>query len=413
MSILSRYWWVDSADEQGFIDFFQKYRQQPSAQDLAAMRAQQQAMRMQAQQNSVEAKDKPMRYYQRNSSASYYAEYMPLHSEGDDDTGAVVSDAGIGILHLRGYLTKDDGFYNWVTGNPSISSVIADLNLMADDPAVKGVAIYVDSGGGEVRGIEELANTIRGYYARCKKRVQAYVDGTAASAAYWSVSGADRIVLVGNASTVGSIGTMVTVVDMTGYEKQLGIVARNIYATLSTDKNRAFEQAKVGNDEPMRAMLDKYNSVFIGDVIRGRYRNTYRVEDFTPENVPEQFKGGMYFGRDAVTVGLADGVAPTKNDALGAFIFLLENNLAVQAGMKRKEYEGGVDDMNDDMDDDNDTEEPYDSVLKRSMQYRKQRSNGKKVTMQDSTIASAEAASDAQPQQQGGLIFTPLRSFTL
>ncbi len=423
MSKTSRFWWVNSADAQGFIDFYtQQYKAQPTAVEVAAMRAdiaQQRASVANNQQKepAPQAKGKPMRYAYLNDKASYGAEYLPIESDDyaegkTENDSPTVSSAGIGILRLSGYLTKQETFMNWLTGTACVDSLLADLNLFAEDERVKGVAIYVDSPGGEVKGIEELANTIRGFYARCKKRVQAYIDGCACSAAYWAISGADRIVLVGNSSNVGSIGTMVSIVDSAEYEARLGIVVRNIYATLSTEKNKAYEAAKEGDDEPMRAMLDKYNSVFIGDVIRGRYRNSLKVENLTPENAPEQFKGGLYFGRDAVAVGLADGVVPTKADALDAFVFLLQTNGAaagVEAGSgmrKDKEQQGSAagdyDKEYDDDDDDDGEQEPYAKIFKKAMQYKKDKKK------QGSASAEAQPIEVTQPAQD----LLPIRALT-
>jgi len=426
MHTASRLWYVDSKDTQGFVDFFNRYRSVPSASEVAAMRADIEARSSKPAAAQVQAgKNKPMRYATLNESASYAAQFVPIAQLGGGDDGELgaageVTSTGIGILHLSGYLTKEETFMNWYTGSPAVGTVLADLNLMADDPRVQGVAICVDSPGGDVRGIEELANTIRSFYARCKKRVQAYIDGSAASAAYWAVSGADRIVLIGNSSCVGSIGTMITVADYSEYEQRLGIVARSIYATLSTEKNKPYEEAKLGNDEPMRQLLDKYNNVFIGDVIRGRYRNTYRVEELTPENAPEQFKGSMYFGREAIAVGLADGIAATKDDALGAFVFLLENRSngapAAQAGDKMRK------DADDD-DDDDEQQEDYESLIKRSMQYRKDKQkaagagNGMQKVKPAAAAAAVQITDGAEPAKQsneGSLLdIRPLRKFSV
>lgn len=233
--------------------------------------------------------------------------------ECESEDAAKVTSAGIAIVYIKGVIQKNSDYCTRGT-----DEINAEMHELGKDPRVQGVLLCVDSGGGQVSGTEQLADTIYNFYRMYKKRVQAVVD-MAGSAAYWIVSGADKIWLSGESSCVGSIGTMASIVSTKDFEKAMGINTYNIYATLSFNKNKEYENALNGDPEPMRSqMLDKLNKVFLNAVIRGRYLRQYDFDTLTAENAPEQLTGKVYFGSDGIAIGLADGIK-NKMTALNDF----------------------------------------------------------------------------------------------
>lgn len=256
----------------------------------------------------ISAGKKPMPYRSmkryNNSETELYAD--DNESEDEDcqkESETAITSKGIAIVYIKGVIQKDSDYCTRGT-----DEINAEMHELGKDPRVLGVMLCVDSGGGQVAGTEQLADTIYNFYRNYKKRVQAVVD-LAGSAAYWIVSGADKIWLSGESSCVGSIGTMASIVSTKEYEKMIGINTYNIYATLSFNKNKEYENALNGDPEPMRSqMLDKLNRVFLNAVIRGRYLRQYDYNALTVENTPEQLTGKIYFGTDGVSIGLADGI---------------------------------------------------------------------------------------------------------
>jgi ClpP class serine protease len=68
-------------------------------------------------------------------------------------------------------------------------------------PQITSIILDIDSPGGEVNGVSELASMI--FEARGTKPIIAYASGDAASGAYWIASAADEIV-VSETSALGS-----------------------------------------------------------------------------------------------------------------------------------------------------------------------------------------------------------------
>jgi signal peptide peptidase SppA len=91
----------------------------------------------------------------------------------------------------------------------SVEAIRSQLRQAIESDDVRAILFDVDSPGGSVGGLPELADEIRA--ARGMKTIWAHVDGLAASAAYWLAAQADRIVAT-KGSEVGSIGVY-TVVD--------------------------------------------------------------------------------------------------------------------------------------------------------------------------------------------------------
>ena len=85
---------------------------------------------------------------------------------------------------------------NWVgqsSGQTSYEGIAAQIEAAAQDPSVRGVALEIDSFGGEVAGVFDLADRIR--TLRSPKPVWAFVAAHAFSAGYALASQADRSLL--------------------------------------------------------------------------------------------------------------------------------------------------------------------------------------------------------------------------
>lgn len=265
-----------------------------------------------------------MIYSLENGAIKAYEPKADMISSNGSEGSIGITSEGIAIVHIKGVIQKDSDYCTKGT-----DEINAELLAMGTDERVKGVLLVVDSGGGQVAGTETLANTVLNYNRRYGKRIEAFVDGMAGSAAYWIISGCDKIYLSGNTTAVGSIGTMATIANTNAMYESVGIKIENIYATLSKNKNLEYEEALNGNFEPMRLnILDKLNTVFLRSVIRGRYLGRYTVEELTTENTPEQLTGKVYFGLDAINIGLADSIN-TKENALALFEARIKRNNAV------------------------------------------------------------------------------------
>ena len=134
---------------------------------------------------------------------------------------------GIAVIEVSGVLIHRGAWIGQSSGQTSYEGIGAQLAAAASDPAVRGIALEIDSFGGEVAGVFDLADAIRA--ARLAKPVWAFVAEHAFSAGYALASQADRIILP-RTGAVGSIGVVVMHADLSGQLSDAGVTVTLIHS---------------------------------------------------------------------------------------------------------------------------------------------------------------------------------------
>jgi signal peptide peptidase SppA len=254
-----------------------------------------------------------------------WAELMPMfvrHAKGErlsaEDIQARIGDpqpaeaskrGAIAILPLRGVIAHRAGTLEESSGGTSTERFAAMFRQVAADPAIGTIVLDVDSPGGTIPGVQELAAEI--FAMRGTKRVVAVANSLMASAAYWIGAMADEIVGIPSAQ-IGSIGVFTAHADLSEALAKEGInvtlisagkfkVEGNPYEPLS-DEGRAFIQGRV----------DEAYSNFVKDVARGR--------GVTPAAVKAGYgQGRALSAKDAKEAGLIDRIA-TMDETLARLV---------------------------------------------------------------------------------------------
>ena len=133
----------------------------------------------------------------------------PEMDAASDRHGFTITPNGIAIISIIGTLVKRAGAIDAASGLLSYATVENMILEAATDPAVKAILMDIDSPGGEVGGVFDLASMIN--EAKETKPIWAVADD-AFSAAYLLASTADRIYLPQTAG-VGSVGVIAVHVD--------------------------------------------------------------------------------------------------------------------------------------------------------------------------------------------------------
>jgi ClpP class serine protease len=198
-------------------------------------------------------------------------------------------EGSVAVITVDGPMMTED-----YCGYPGTRTLGARIKEADAHENVAAIVIRFNTPGGTVSGTEAFANTIKSTL----KPTVAFADQMC-SAGYWAGSGADLIVVSGMTAAIGSIGTMATINDFTGYYEKNGIKIHSIRATESKDKNEAYLQAQQGKyDAYRKEQLDPLNAVFLGAVDENRAGKLS-----SKENVKT---GKVYFGETTVKHGLAD-----------------------------------------------------------------------------------------------------------
>ncbi len=230
---------------------------------------------------------------------------------------ANLSKGSVAIIPIRGIIMKDD-----VECGPRGSvSITKDIKSADANPNIKSILLVVSSPGGTTSYTDILSDAV----TNCSKPVVAYVEGMAASAAYWIISGADKIICSSDLDIVGSIGTMLEYMDMKPYFEKAGVVIHEVYATLSTEKNQHLADLRAGNYDQLRHdLLDRINAKFHASVTANR-----------PSLAASTLSGKTYFASDAIALGLVDEIGSYEYALQQAdSITATNSNLQINHNMK-------------------------------------------------------------------------------
>lgn len=180
---------------------------------------------------------------------------------------------------------------------------LRDLLQEAEDNSdIKAVVLRVDSGGGTATAGEEMAVYVREF----SKPVVVSSASMNCSAAYEISSQADYI-FVNETTSIGAIGTLLQIQDISGLLDMLGISIDNITSADSKDSSYGTRALTDEERQYYQDLVNEINDTFIRNVAEGRGMSIEEVEELAT--------GLQFSGTTAVENGLADEVG-VYDDAL-------------------------------------------------------------------------------------------------
>jgi len=226
---------------------------------------------------------------------------------GGSSRPEIAQSGAVAVIPLQGVIAHRMGSMTEMSGGVSTERIAAMLKQAVADPNVGSIVLDVNSPGGTVAGVTELAADIRA--AAAKKPVIAQVNALAASAAYWAISGATEIVVTPSGD-VGSIGVITSHLDTTEADAKTG-VKRTV---ISAGKYKAEGAGPLTEDAQtaIQARVNEFYAMMTADIAKGR-------------GVPvAEVRGGFGEGRlvgakAAVASKMADRIA-TMDETLGRLV---------------------------------------------------------------------------------------------
>jgi signal peptide peptidase SppA len=206
---------------------------------------------------------------------------------------------GIAVIEIAGTLVHRGAWIGQSSGLTSYEGIAAQMQAALADPAVHGIALDIDSFGGEVAGAFDLADRIRA--ARAQKPVHAFVAEHALSAGYVLASQADRIILP-RTGAVGSIGVVALHTDMSGALDQKGIAVTLIHAGSHKIDANPYQPLPEAIHDQMQRELEVVRFLFAETVAAGR-------GDRLSDAAALATEAAVFRGADAIAAGLADEIA--------------------------------------------------------------------------------------------------------
>jgi capsid assembly protease len=209
------------------------------------------------------------------------------------------SSGAVAVLPLLGVISHRANMLSNFSGGTSTEKFSAMFRNAVADTSVKAIVLDVDSPGGSVDGVDELATEI--FQARDSKSIYAVANTLAASAAYWIASAAHEVI-VSPSSEVGSIGVLAAHQDFSEFDKKTGIKTTLVSAGKFKTEGNEFEPLADDARAALQSRVDEYYGMFTKAVGRNR--------GVTASAVRDGFGQGRVVGaKKAVELGMADRVA--------------------------------------------------------------------------------------------------------
>ncbi len=199
-------------------------------------------------------------------------------------------------------------------GGTSLEEIHVALDAVLADDSVSTIVLDIDSPGGSVYGVEELADKI--YSCRERKRTYGIANSMACSAAYWIGTAAETL-LVTPGGNVGSVGVYCVHVDESEALKQAGLRLTPVYA--GQYKVECAPWSPLGEEarQYLQESVNRTYSRFLDTVARHRGLSKQEVRDNFGQ-------GRTVDAEEAVQRGMADRVL-SMDELLGRLLGRKEN----------------------------------------------------------------------------------------
>jgi signal peptide peptidase SppA len=213
---------------------------------------------------------------------------------------------GIASIPVTGKLVARSASLQPMSGLTGYTAISSALDMALADGDVRGIALQVDSPGGEATGAFDLWSKVAGL--RGRKPIWAIVHGMAASSAYGLASAADRVVAPEFAD-VGSVGVVAMHADMGAALTHQGVKVTVLHAGARKVDGNPFQSLPPQVAARWQDRLDQLYGRFVKIVASNRGITQKAVKDTEAET---------YYGHEARDRGLVDVVA-TPEQAMADF----------------------------------------------------------------------------------------------
>lgn len=237
------------------------------------------------------------------SGESFSAEEIEARIGAGPSSKTVARVADVAVIPIYGSIMPKANLMTQISGGTSVQQFKSDYLAAMADADVGSIVLDVDSPGGMVDQIPEIAAVMR--QNRGRKPVLAAANTLMASAAYWIGSQADEIT-ISPSGLAGSIGVFAAHDDYSGMLEADGVKTTLISAGKYKTEGNPYEPLTDDARAHMQELVDAMYASFTLDVSKGRGVPVDDVRNGYGE-------GRVLDAKAAVKAGLADRVATLED----------------------------------------------------------------------------------------------------
>ena len=208
---------------------------------------------------------------------------------------------GIAYIPVKGILARGVSAIEKSCGVCDYGDIETDLLEASNDETVVGIVLDIDSPGGTVNGLYEVAQEIESVNA--KKPVVAHTSGQMCSAAYY-IAAACSAVTASPSSSVGSVGVIIQVLDETKALEMEGLKIE----TFRSDPMKAVGARGTSLTDDQR----KYIQSIVDESAQGFKKHVMHNRRISDESALD---GRVFSAETAKRLGFVDEVVKSARDA--------------------------------------------------------------------------------------------------
>lgn len=205
-------------------------------------------------------------------------------------------EGAVAVIPVRGMITHRRSLmelFGMSTSTETLSRQVAEAGR---DEGVKAIVLDINSPGGTVPGVDQLAEQILAL--RSEKTIVAQVNGMAASAAYWIASAAEEIAAP-EGSYTGSIGVLSMHIDMSQMAENEGVKVSLISSTPDKIEESPWQPLSEEARAHLQSRVDYFDRLFVESVAKGRGTTAAKIRGL-------EGRARVYPGGRAKELGLVD-----------------------------------------------------------------------------------------------------------
>jgi protease-4 len=212
----------------------------------------------------------------------------------------------IAVIPVEGVISAADSNVAGTVPLTSPDGLRNALRQAAEDDAVAGVLLEIDSPGGGVTASDQMHRLIQDFQGSSDKPVVASMGATAASGGYYIATAADEIVAEPTTLT-GSLGVILQLPDLSEAADKVGFEQEVIKSGEFKDMGSSFRDLGPEEREIFRSILDESYDRFVQVIVDGRGLPEERVRDLAD--------GRVYSGEQAEELALVDEIGGLEQAA--------------------------------------------------------------------------------------------------
>jgi len=205
----------------------------------------------------------------------------------------------VAVLRIEGVITQKADFFTMLFGGAALDSLTADFKALVDNEAIDTIVLDIGSPGGTVSGVQDFANLV--FEAREQKTIITISSSVMTSGAMWIGAAAEHVFVSCGTVVTGSIGVLLTHVDISGLEAGLGIKTTEITAGRFKRIASRFAPLTDAGRSELQSQVDKIMEAFVSDIAKFRGVSEQEVKSVMAD-------GKIFIGDNAVRAGLVDDI---------------------------------------------------------------------------------------------------------